>query len=442
MVVAALVAAVILVKVDIVGRLTYSIEKARIRALREALPAEGTPPRANDSGRVLAASVLPAVVSISTERIVARSSFEGLDPRFHEFLFRDRGDDVPEQPDSKTPDADANSSGIDLNTTGMEIEPGAAEDEETEDEEAEEPSWDMPNGQGSGFIFDAAQGHILTNGHVVADSDKIFVRLADGRRFEASVLGVDEKTDLAVIKIDADRLHQIPLGDSAVGEVGDEVFAVGNPFGLDGSISRGIISAKNRSNVLLRDVEYQGFLQTDAVINPGNSGGPLVNARGEVIGINTAIATTTGFYDGIGFAIPSNRAMRIIPQLVRGERVTRGYLGVRIGPIASLEEADLEKLGWREPQGVVVFGVLPDSPAAKSGLRENDILVSYEGQPLASTADLTQVVADTDPGVSAKFEVWRDRKLVALKIEIGKQPENFTTRGFGPARPRPLPERE
>jgi serine protease Do len=209
---------------------------------------------------------------------------------------------------------------------------------------------------------------------------------------------VDEKTDLAVIRIEAERLHQISLGDSAAGEVGDEVFAVGNPFGLDGSISRGIISAKNRSNVLLRDVEYQGFLQTDAVINPGNSGGPLVNSRGEVIGINTAIATTTGFYDGIGFAIPSNRAAKIIPHLVRGEAVTRGYLGVSMRPIAGVEEQELARLGWSQPHGVIVLGVLADSPACRAGLRREDIMISYNGQLLTSSADLTQVIADTPPG--------------------------------------------
>ena len=419
MTVSSLIVVVVLIKANIVGWLAYSVEKGRIQALRESLPSAEELDARFEPDRAVVAAVLPAVVSISTERQYTRADFEGLDPRFHRFLFPD--DEDEDKPEDK-PDNHANDSPAGTNGT----EPPA--DEET--------SIILPSGQGSGFIINAARGHIATNSHVVAQSTSITVYLADGRRFEARLLGADPKSDLAVLQIDAARLHEITLGDSLAMAVGDEVFAVGNPFGLEGTVSRGIISATNRSNVNLPDIEYQGFLQTDAVINPGNSGGPLVNMRGEVVGVNTAIATRSGNYDGIGFAIPAHRAAKLIPQLVRGERITRGYLGVEM-PAGPRAEERKSQLGWTKPGGVMIDTIVEDSPASRSDLRENDIIVEYNGQPVASTAGITQAVGDALPGTVAKLTVWRAGALLTVEVEVGAQPEGFSTR---PSVPRREPE--
>ncbi|MFH0981672.1 MAG: trypsin-like peptidase domain-containing protein [Planctomycetota bacterium] len=421
MMVSSLVVVVILIKADIVGRLAYSVEKGRLAALRESLPSPGEMAARFEPDHMMVAAVLPAVVSISTERVLTQADFEGLDPRLHRFFFPD---DQENQGESEEDEAEGEGEAGNEAEVGTNGRPSPEEDE---------PRFLVPRGEGSGFIIDAANGYVVTNSHVVVQATSISVRLADGRRLEARLLGSDPKTDLAVLKIDADRLHELPWGDSLAMEVGDEVFAVGNPFGLEGTVSRGIVSAKNRSNIVLHDIEYQGFLQTDAVINPGNSGGPLVNMRGEVVGINTAIATRSGNYDGIGFAIPAHRVARLVPQLARGEKITRGYLGVQMAG-GQLGEDRMHRLGWTGPGGVLIDQIVPDSPASRSELRENDIIVECAGQPVNSAADIIQTVGDTPPDTALAFNVWREGALKTIEVEIGAQPEGFSTRGQRPQR--------
>jgi len=263
----------LLLRSELVGHVAYSIEKGRLRALRESMPTAEELARTSIPARDVARLVSPAVVYIETETLL----------------------NLTIGPEPATPsDEDAPS------------EPGP-QDEPPERRLPQWHPWRM-SGVGSGFVIDADRGLILTNHHVVESAETIRVQLADARRYEARVVGFDPETDLAVIAIEADRLHEVAFGDSSMVEVGDDVFALGNPFGYIGSVSRGIISARGRSRVSINNIVYQGFLQTDAVINPGNSGGPLVNMRGEVIGVNTAIATRTGSYDGVGFAIGRWRA--------------------------------------------------------------------------------------------------------------------------------------
>ena len=441
-----LVAVLILIKADIVGRMAYAIEKGRLRAMREALPTAQQLDARFDADRVVARTVLPAVVSISTERVLTRADFDNLDPRLHRFLFpRDR---------TRRPNATSNGAGATEDSAASQPdssdqprEPSPTREGDTDGDggagtnglapgTTEEPLFRIPRGEGSGFIIDAANGTVVTNTHVVAQATSIKVHLADGRQFEARVLGIDPKSDVAVLKIDAERLHEVAWGDSRAMEVGDAVYAVGNPFGLEGTVSRGIVSAKNRSNIALPDVEYEGFLQTDAVINPGNSGGPLVNMRGEVVGINTAIATRSDNYDGIGFAIPAHRAARVVPYLTRGEKIARGYLGVVMttGPRA---ETVKTQTGWQGPGGVVVTEIAEGSPASRSELRVNDIIAECEGRTVRSNADIIDTVGDTAPGTKLALKIWRDGAFTTVRVEVGTQPEGFSTRGW---RPRPQNE--
>ncbi len=293
----------------------------------------------------------------------------------------------------------------------------------------------MPSkAQGSGVIIDARNGLILTNNHVVGDADEIEVRLHDGRRFDGSLVGKDRMTDLAVIRIDADPLFELPIGDSDELQVGDPVMTIGNPFGYEGSVSKGIVSALDRSQIGL--IDYEGFIQTDAVINPGNSGGPLVNMRAEIVGINTAIESTTGSFNGIGLAIPTARVKEVLPILVKGEQVVRGYLGVVMVSVLNASERVreepriLERLNWTARHGVIVREIVPNSPAAEAGFRENDILVNMNGDPIDSTNELTDQIANTRPGDSLAFDVWRRKQMVSLRAVVGRQPHGFSTRGL------------
>ncbi len=288
-------------------------------------------------------------------------------------------------------------------------------------------------GAGSGVVWDE-KGHIVTNNHVVSRADRIDVTLADGRQYPAEVLGTDSLTDLAVIRIKAPRLHPAVFGDSDRLEVGEIVLAIGSPFRLDQTVSHGIISALGRQGVSV-DIDYQGFIQTDAPINPGNSGGPLVNARGEVVGINTAIATENGGYQGVGFAIPSSKVRRVVEQLISRRKVVRGYLGVVIGP---MDQAQAEAVGLGEgAAGVVINETQPDSPARRAGLKSGDIVLSIDGRPVATTGELSEIVAGTSPGNDVGFIIWRDGKRQTVKVKVSEQPEGFTTRGFRPARRLP-----
>ncbi len=246
--------------------------------------------------------------------------------------------------------------------------------------------------------------------------------LFDERVYEAALVGTDPKTDLAVLKIDATDMHPLTLGDSDALEVGDWVVAVGAPFGLTQTVTHGIVSAKGRTQVEDVDVAYQEFIQTDAAINPGNSGGPLLNIRGEVVGVNTAIATHgTSYNAGIAFAIPSSMAAKVAEQLKTRGEVPRGWLGV--GPSA-LTSADVEIFGIPDTNGVLVAGVLMDSPAERAGIQVEDVIVSIDDVPVTSLARFRAAVADLRPFETARLRIIRDREVIRVRARLELQPED------------------
>ncbi|HOO16229.1 MAG TPA: DegQ family serine endoprotease [Phycisphaerae bacterium] len=282
---------------------------------------------------------------------------------------------------------------------------------------------DTQEGLGSGVII-SPEGYILTNAHVVQNAERVRVTLPapDDREFVADVVGTDPLTDLAVIKIAANGLRPAKLGNSDELRVGEWVVAVGNPFGLKSTMTAGIVSATGRSNVGV--ASYEDLIQTDAAINPGNSGGPLVNLRGEVVGITTAIFSRSGGYMGIGFAIPSNMVEKIMPQLIAEGRVIRGSLGVAI---QNLNPGLARTFGYDSASGVLISDVTPSSPAEKAGLQRGDIVVSYRGQPTAKSADLRGMVADTKPGTRVPLEIVRNGKPMSLEVTVGELAEKVQT---------------
>jgi len=274
-------------------------------------------------------------------------------------------------------------------------------------------------GVGSGVIVDAA-GVILTNNHVVDGDGKITVRLHDGREFEAVEIKQDPKTDIAVVVIEgADDLQPARLGDSDAADVGDWVLALGQPFGLEGTVTAGIISAKGRG---LGIAPRENFLQTDAAINPGNSGGPLVNLNGEVIGINTAISSRTGGYQGVGFAVPINLAKWVGGQLVEHGMVRRAYLGVMIQPVT---HQLAEQFGVKVNEGVVVTSVQPDAPAAKAGIEEGDVILKFDGKPVSNPRELQALVEPTEIGAKVDVLLVRDGKQITVEVVPNEQPEDY-----------------
>jgi serine protease Do len=275
----------------------------------------------------------------------------------------------------------------------------------------------LQQGSGSGVIV-STDGYILTNNHVIEGADEITVFYGDGERYDAKVVGTDPRTDLAVIKIDGKDFPAAKLGDSDKIEVGEWVLAVGNPFELQNTVTAGIISARGRSNVGLAD--YEDFIQTDAAINPGNSGGPLVNLDGEVVGINTAIATRTGGNMGIGFAIPINMAKQIMAQLIKTGKVTRGWLGVYIQPVTP-ELKNQFKL--KSTDGALVADVTGGGPAEKAGLKRGDVIVEYQGEQIKDINHLRNLVAVTEVGATADVKVMRDGREKTIKVKAGELPE-------------------
>src|SRR5919109_1379451 len=270
---------------------------------------------------------------------------------------------------------------------------------------------------GSGFIIDG-DGSILTNNHVVENASKIVVKLADDQEYEAKVIGRDPKTDIAIIKINAKtNLSTANLGDSDKLEVGEWVVAIGNPFGLDSTVTSGIVSAKGRH---IGQGPYDNFIQTDASINPGNSGGPLINLRGEVVGINTAIFSRTGGNIGIGFAIPINLVKELLPQLRGKGKVTRGYLGVLIQKVTP-EIA--ESLGLDKSYGALVANVSKDGPAEKAGVKVGDVIVEFDGKEVRDSGDLPIIVARTPVDKKVHMKVLRDKKEVNLNVAVGELKE-------------------
>ncbi len=270
---------------------------------------------------------------------------------------------------------------------------------------------------GSGVIV-TDDGYILTNNHVIKDADEIKIVLQDKREFKGKVIGTDPKTDLAVVKIDAKGLPALKLGDSDRLHVGEIVLAVGNPFGLSHTITMGIVSAVGRSKVGIAD--YEDFIQTDAAINPGNSGGALVNIKGELIGINTAIFSTSGGYMGIGFAIPSNMAKAVMESIIKYGKVIRGWLGVTI---QDLTPEIAEHFGIKEEKGSLVTDVVKGSPAEKAGFRRGDLIIEFDGKPVKDSTSLRNMVANTPPGKTVPVKIIREGKEMILNVTLGEFPE-------------------
>ena len=323
----------------------------------------------------LAKELTPAVVNISTTQVVkrgtpTRSPFSEDDP-FNEFFKRFFGD---------------------------------------------QPRQFKATSLGSGFIINK-DGYILTNNHVVENATDITVKLGDGREFKAKVIGRDPKTDIAIIKIEASNLPVIPFGNSDRLEVGEPVMAIGNPFGLNQTVTTGIVSAKGR---FIGEGPYDNFIQTDASINRGNSGGPLINSNGEAVGINTAIFSPTGGSIGIGFAIPIEMAKEVLPQLKERGQVTRGWLGVAIQPITP----DLgKKFSLKQANGALISDVMEGSPAEQAGLKQGDVIVAFDGKNVKSSTDLPHIVAGTPVGKEVPVKVVRDGVEVTLQVKVGELKE-------------------
>ena len=271
------------------------------------------------------------------------------------------------------------------------------------------------HGIGSGFII-SPDGTILTNAHVVKDASEVTVKLTDRREFKAKVIGVDPQTDIAVLKIDANNLPSVKLGDSKNLEVGNWVVAIGSPYGFENSVTSGIVSATSRS---LPDGTYVPFIQTDVAVNPGNSGGPLFNLQGEVVGINSQIYSRSGGYQGLSFAIPIDTAMQVKAQLVKYGKVTRGRLGVTIQEV---NQSLANSFGMDRAQGALVSSVEDGSPAEKAGVKPGDVVLKVDGEAIQRSIDLSSHIAAMKPGSKATLDVWRNGKPRELSVVIGEAP--------------------
>jgi serine protease Do len=289
---------------------------------------------------------------------------------------------------------------------------------------------------GSGFII-SGDGYVLTNAHVVREADEVIVKLTDKREFKAKIIGTDARSDVALLKIEASGLPRVTLGDPAQLKVGEWVVAIGSPFGLENTVTAGIVSAKGRA---LPQENYVPFIQTDVAINPGNSGGPLFNLKGEVVGINSQIYSRSGGYMGLSFAIPIDVAMDVQNQLKNGGKVTRGWLGINIQEITK-ELA--ESFGMKNTSGALVAGVEKGSPAEKSGLEVGDVILKFDGKSITTSSDLPRVVGATRPGKEAPVEVLRRGGMRILAVTVGEMPvddkeEARPARGPAKAEPNKL----
>ena len=371
----------------------YGWAQGKVTTAQKTTPAEVQPLlETQNAFEAIADKVTPAVVSIQTQRLsrntrpTARQRMrtpQGLPPGFEDFF---RQFDVPDNSD-----------------------------------QPQEAS-------GSGFIV-SKDGYILTNNHVVADVDKVTVGLLDRRTFDARVVGRDPTTDVAVIKIDANNLPSVSFGDDSKARVGQWVLAIGNPLQLDFTVTAGIVSAKGRNaNGLFRDMPYAitDYIQTDAAINPGNSGGPLVNIRGEVIGINSAIASGTGFYAGYGFAIPISLAKEVMDDIIKFGKVRRAIVGVNIEDVSP---ADAKAAGLSEIRGAKVGGFAPDddgSPAKKAGMEVGDVIVGVNGQPVSTRSALQRMIRGYAPGETVDVEVARFGQRKTFKVKLAEAPNDAT----------------
>ncbi len=289
----------------------------------------------------------------------------------------------------------------------------------------QQPDEEQPRGVGSGFIL-SSDGFIMTNAHVVEGADQVLVTLPDKREFKARLVGVDKRSDVAVVKIEGTGLPAVKIGDVSRLKVGEWVMAIGSPFGLENTVTAGIVSAKQRDTG-----DYLPFIQTDVAINPGNSGGPLINMRGEVVGINSQIYSRSGGFMGISFAIPIDEAIRVSEQLRATGRVQRGRLGVQIDQV-SKEVA--ESLGLAKAQGALVRGVEPGSPAEKAGLEAGDIILRFDGKPIEKSTDLPRMVGNTKPGTRSVLQIWRRGSSRDLSITVGEvEAEKAAKKATAPA---------
>ena len=326
----------------------------------------------------------PAVVNIrTTEKVVvqqAQGGIPGMPEDQAEFFRRFFGVPIPGIPNSP-----------------KQAQPNSGKPQEAD------------RGVGSGFIIES-NGLILTNAHVVEGATTIYVTLTDKREFKAKLLGMDKRTDVAVVKIDARDLPRLPLGDSSRVRVGEWVLAIGSPFGLENTVTAGIVSAKSRDTG-----DYLPFIQTDVAVNPGNSGGPLLNTAGQVIGINSQIFSRSGGYMGISFAIPIDEAMRVADQLRTNGKMTRGRIGVALG---EMTKDVAESLGLGKPRGAYVRNVEPGGPAAAGGIESGDVILSFNGRDIAKSTDLPRVVGETKPGTAVPVQVWRKGGTRDLTVTV------------------------
>lgn len=286
----------------------------------------------------------------------------------------------------------------------------------------------VPRGVGSGF-FISADGYILTNNHVVVDATDIYVTLTDGREFKAKVIGTDERTDVALIKIEAKDMTPLVIGDPKKLKKGQWVLAIGSPFGLDSTVTSGIVSAIGRDTG-----EYLPFIQTDVAVNPGNSGGPLINLEGEVVGINSQIISRSGGFMGISLAIPIDEAMRVVDQLRATGKVTRGRVGVQIGEVG---KDVAEAIGLPKAEGALVSSVEAEGPAEQAGVQPGDVILKFNNEPIKRWSDLPRIVGETKPGTRADMEVWRKGKSMTLSVKVGEIPAEKTAAAGKKAAPVP-----
>jgi len=373
----------------LVGRAAYAVAVGEAQAAREQLAELSKHDHLSTLFRAVSNAVKPAVVVVHLkQKVEARSN-----PQMDDFLRRFFGDRMP------TPSVPRQRS---------------------------QPKREFySRGLGSGVIIDAKKGYVLTNWHVVRNADEVEIVLSDNRRLKAEWVRTDAATDLAIVKVKPDRLIDAPLGDSDKMDVGDWVLAIGAPEGLPQTVTAGIISAKGRTTG--RGGSYQNFLQTDAAINHGNSGGPLVNMRGEVIGINSAIISRTGVNEGIGLSVPSNMAKSIMAQLIEKGKVVRGYLGVQI---QNVDEKLAKSFKLPSMTGALVTQVAEGGPAEKAGIKAEDFIVSVDGKDIDNVNELRNAVAAVEPGKKVPFGIYRDGKKKTLTVKVASQPNDMTA-AFG-----------